>query len=91
MEATRQGIEYRGRWEDGEPGWRRYRTRGRQGERYEVLTFICVLCADSLMHTEHEHKLVVDRHPGRYVREAHRGFRPKRRPRTPPDRKGTRR
>jgi len=89
--STDTQVAYRGRWEEGEPGWRRYRQGPHKGDRYEVLTFTCGMCADALMHSEREHKLVLEKHPGRYVREAHRGFRPKRRPRQAPDPKSGRR
>lgn len=98
MAIAAEQVEYRGRWEDGEPGWRRYRTvkgvgkaNQPQGERYPVLTFACPWCADRRMHTAQEHATLVRRVPGRYVREADRPFEPKRHPRTPPDPKGTRR
>lgn len=92
-------VEYRGRWQDGEPGWRRYRkvqgpgyANKPEGDTYPVLTFTCAWCADLRMHTQAEHDLLVSKHSGRYVREDTGGnARPKRRPRRPPDKKGTRR
>jgi len=96
---TEAKIEYRGRWQDGEPGWRRYRkVKGAgyankpEGDTYPVLTFTCLWCADRRMHTEAEHDLIVDKHAGRYVRQDEGGGTPaKRRRRQPPDKKGTRR
>jgi len=96
--GTSPDVERRGRWEPGKAGWKRYRkVKGAgyankpEGETYPVLTFACIFCANRQMHTEGEHELLVEQAPGRFVREAHRDFEPKRWPRRPPDPKGTRR
>lgn len=92
MSTEAAHLTYKGRWEDGTPGWRRYRKvkgAGRanqpEGEQYPVLTFTCIWCADRKLHTRPEHDTIVNNHPGRYIREASEPFQPKRRPRTPPD------